>query len=260
MKMMAIFRRFELALKALRFCTHKTPAFRDSASKIHLSNCFCSSDWNPAKYLSASHSYSSASHMLGLGRLRLDSHNIPFVSNGAKRFYKGTPTSTDNPRNWGWWYAFRRYILYIVYHSIYEIVPYTKRGHFAMWSHETKMEIGEAHFNEAKDEYAGRILSPTHPHGIRVRLIFNDIIEALKRSVRDDDNDQDEAELDAGKKAKRHYVHKFEWEVMLVDNPEVNACCIPTGKIVVFTGFLDYFETDAEIATILGHEVGHVVA
>ncbi|CAN0862450.1 Mitochondrial metalloendopeptidase OMA1 [Linum grandiflorum] len=109
-------------------------------------------------------------------------------------------------------------------------------------------------FKELEHEYDWRILSPTHPHSVRVSLIFNDIIEALKRTVRD------EAELDAGKKAKRHYVHKFEWEVMVVDNPEVNACCIPTGKIVVFTGMLEYFKIDAEIATMVAHEVGHVVA
>ncbi|KAI3944424.1 hypothetical protein MKW98_006585 [Papaver atlanticum] len=35
---------------------------------------------------------------------------------------------------------------------------------------------------------------------------------------------------------------------------------MPGGKIVVFTGLLDRFKSDAEIATILAHEVGHVVA
>ncbi|KAK2653668.1 hypothetical protein Ddye_013524 [Dipteronia dyeriana] len=36
--------------------------------------------------------------------------------------------------------------------------------------------------------------------------------------------------------------------------------CIPGGKIVVFTGLLEHFRTDEEIATIIGHEVGHAVA
>ncbi|OUZ99489.1 Peptidase M48 [Macleaya cordata] len=50
------------------------------------------------------------------------------------------------------------------------------------------------------------------------------------------------------------------WEILVVDEPMVNAFCLPGGKIVVFTGLLDHFSTDTEIATIIGHEIGHVVA
>ncbi|XP_061358676.1 mitochondrial metalloendopeptidase OMA1 [Gastrolobium bilobum] len=50
------------------------------------------------------------------------------------------------------------------------------------------------------------------------------------------------------------------WEVLVVNEPVVNAFCLPGGKIVVFTGLLEHFRSDAEIATIIGHEVGHAVA
>ncbi|XP_040247429.1 mitochondrial metalloendopeptidase OMA1-like [Aegilops tauschii subsp. strangulata] len=36
--------------------------------------------------------------------------------------------------------------------------------------------------------------------------------------------------------------------------------CAPGGKIIVYTGLLDKFNTDAEIATVLGHEVAHAIA
>ncbi|KAM0879658.1 hypothetical protein ACQ4PT_034081 [Festuca glaucescens] len=36
--------------------------------------------------------------------------------------------------------------------------------------------------------------------------------------------------------------------------------CLPSGKIIVYTGFLHHFKTDAEVAAVLGHEVGHVIA
>ncbi|MED6148169.1 hypothetical protein PIB30_050584, partial [Stylosanthes scabra] len=49
-------------------------------------------------------------------------------------------------------------------------------------------------------------------------------------------------------------------EVLVVDKPVVNAFCLPGGKIVVFTGLLQHFKSDAEIATIIGHEFGHAVA
>ncbi|KAG4967775.1 hypothetical protein JHK87_033426 [Glycine soja] len=50
------------------------------------------------------------------------------------------------------------------------------------------------------------------------------------------------------------------WEILVVNEPVLNAFCLPDGKIVVFTGLFDHFKRDAEIATIIGHEVGHVVA
>lgn len=45
------------------------------------------------------------------------------------------------------------------------------------------------------------------------------------------------------------------WEVLVVNEPVVNAFCLPGGKIVVFTGLLEHFRSDAEVATVLGHEV-----
>ncbi|KAH7839690.1 hypothetical protein Vadar_007386 [Vaccinium darrowii] len=63
-----------------------------------------------------------------------------------------------------------------------------------------------------------------------------------------------------GREADTGHLEGLKWEVLVVDEPVVNAFCLPGGKIVVFTGLLEHFRTDPEIATILGHEVGHVVA
>src|SRR5262249_12287130 len=41
---------------------------------------------------------------------------------------------------------------------------------------------------------------------------------------------------------------------------EVNAFCLPGGKIVVYTGILPVAETDAGLATVLGHEISHALA
>lgn len=53
---------------------------------------------------------------------------------------------------------------------------------------------------------------------------------------------------------------EFEWEVALVDSPEVNAFCLPGGKIVIYTGILDVAKSEAGLATVMGHEVAHAVA
>jgi predicted Zn-dependent protease len=53
---------------------------------------------------------------------------------------------------------------------------------------------------------------------------------------------------------------KFDWEVRVVESREVNAFCLPGGKIVVYTGILPVAENDAGLATVLGHEITHAIA
>lgn len=52
----------------------------------------------------------------------------------------------------------------------------------------------------------------------------------------------------------------FAWEFNLVDSNEVNAFCMPGGKVVVFTGILPVTKTEAGLAVVVGHEIGHAVA
>lgn len=51
------------------------------------------------------------------------------------------------------------------------------------------------------------------------------------------------------------------WEYLLVDNDEVqNAFALPGGKIFVYTGLLKIAETDPDLATVMAHEVAHILA
>jgi len=52
----------------------------------------------------------------------------------------------------------------------------------------------------------------------------------------------------------------YEWEFNLVDNKEVNAWCMPGGKVVVYTGLLPVTQNEAALAVVLGHEIAHAVA
>ena len=52
----------------------------------------------------------------------------------------------------------------------------------------------------------------------------------------------------------------FRWSVALVRSPQVNAFCLPGGKIVVYTGILPIAQHEAGLATVMGHEVAHATS
>jgi predicted Zn-dependent protease len=52
----------------------------------------------------------------------------------------------------------------------------------------------------------------------------------------------------------------FQWEFKLIEDPKVNAFCLPGGKVAVYTGMLPVTRDDAGLAAVLGHEVAHAVA
>ena len=52
----------------------------------------------------------------------------------------------------------------------------------------------------------------------------------------------------------------YNWEFNLVESKEINAWCMPGGKVVVYTGLLAISETEAGLAVVLGHEITHAVA
>jgi len=52
----------------------------------------------------------------------------------------------------------------------------------------------------------------------------------------------------------------FQWELEVVDEKQVNAFCLPGGKIVVYTAILPVAVSDAGLATVIGHEISHALS
>ncbi len=53
---------------------------------------------------------------------------------------------------------------------------------------------------------------------------------------------------------------QFEWEYNVVDDPLVNAFCMPGGKVVVYTGILPVAQGKDGLAVVMGHEIAHALA
>ncbi|MDN3547521.1 M48 family metallopeptidase [Mucilaginibacter aquaedulcis] len=54
--------------------------------------------------------------------------------------------------------------------------------------------------------------------------------------------------------------YNFQWEFNLIQSSEVNAWCMPGGKVAVYSGLLPVANTDAYLAVVMGHEIGHAIA
>ena len=52
----------------------------------------------------------------------------------------------------------------------------------------------------------------------------------------------------------------YEWEYNLVNKPDINAWCMPGGKVVVYTGILPVTGNEQALAVVMGHEIAHAIA
>jgi predicted Zn-dependent protease len=57
-----------------------------------------------------------------------------------------------------------------------------------------------------------------------------------------------------------NYLKGYAFETNLVESKEVNAWCMPGGKMVVYTGILPVTQTETGLAVVMGHEVSHAIA
>jgi predicted Zn-dependent protease len=52
----------------------------------------------------------------------------------------------------------------------------------------------------------------------------------------------------------------YKWEFNLVEDKQINAWCMPGGKVVVYTGLLPVAKDEAGLAVVMGHEIAHAIA
>ena len=85
-----------------------------------------------------------------------------------------------------------------------------------------------------------RLAGPEHPQLKRVRAISQRLIQPAM--------------------AWNERAKQWKWEVNVIGASQINAFCMPGGKIAVFTGILDKLQlTDDEVAMVVGHEMAHAL-
>jgi predicted Zn-dependent protease len=123
-----------------------------------------------------------------------------------------------------------------------ETVPITGRSQVLLFSEEQVVSLANQHHAKfiAEARQKGLIVTPADANAARDLEMVNRVGMRV---------------INAAGLADR-----YRWEITLLREKSANASVLPNGKIVVHTGLLDVTKTEAGLAAVLGHEVGHVVA
>lgn len=115
--------------------------------------------------------------------------------------------------------------------------PITGRSQLIMMDHNEEMQLGleasQKILQQSKQSHDKRATDT-------VRRIGNNIAEVTNKDYNTTD---------------------YQWEFYLIENnQQANAFCLPGGKVFVYTGIFKYIENEAELATVMGHEIAHALA
>ncbi len=135
----------------------------------------------------------------------------------------------------------------------YDGVPTPRKSRALSFANADRIEQqSAAQFAQLKQQAAAqRALAPDdYPQLIRIRKIADKLIpHAIEFSER---------YVDAKNPVNR--AKSWKWEVILIGSKQINAFCMPGGKIAFYTGIIDTLQlTDDEIAQIMGHEIAHAI-
>lgn len=110
--------------------------------------------------------------------------------------------------------------------------PATGRSDFVMMSEQQELDLGRRYSQEILKQY------PRYA---------DEKLQAYVQQV--------------GERVARHsHRSQLDYRFSVVDNPDINAFALPGGYIYIHRGLLAYLKSEAELAAVLGHEVGHVTA
>ncbi|NVJ85528.1 MAG: M48 family metallopeptidase [Algoriphagus sp.] len=122
-------------------------------------------------------------------------------------------------------------------------VPLTGRKQLAMVSSEEIQPLVNEQYEKVKKE--SKLLTNT-ADGQKVVQIGQRIAKAVEDYL-----------IESG---YSDLVETFDWEFNLIESDQVNAWCMPGGKVAFYTGIMPICQDENGIAVVMGHEVAHAVA
>jgi len=124
------------------------------------------------------------------------------------------------------------------YESHIQECPITGRRRFVALTPDQAKKIGYFNFRTILEDHQTSLMSIHSPAYDRVVRVVNKVINS-NRDLRQ--------------------IYDKTWTLTVIDEAEENAFVLPSGNIFVYTGMLQACENDDELATVIAHEVAHVV-
>ena len=115
-------------------------------------------------------------------------------------------------------------------------VPVTGRSQFLLTTESYENSLGAESYEEYKAEYP-----------VSTNAEYNAALERCGNAIKAVANDLGGTD-------------DFEWEFTVLDSEIENAFCLPGGKVAVYSGIMDSMANEAELAFVVGHEIGHAIA
>lgn len=123
-------------------------------------------------------------------------------------------------------------------------VPITGRKQLNLANEGDMMALANTEYGSFLKE--NQPLPPNDPNTVKVRTVGEKLATAATKFLNDNN---------AGNR-----VANYDWQFNVVNDPTVNAWCMPGGKVVVYTGILPLTGDDAGLAVVMGHEIAHAIA
>ena len=111
-------------------------------------------------------------------------------------------------------------------------VPVSSRKQLLLSSENHENELGATAYAEYKKEYP-RSTNKTYTESL------NRVGEAIRKVAQKDD---------------------YQWEFVVLESKDANAFCLPGGKVAVYSGIFQFTANEAELATVVAHEIAHALA
>jgi len=124
-------------------------------------------------------------------------------------------------------------------------VPLTGRRQLSLVDDSQINQAAAASYQQLLSDPKTKVISTNSADAQRVRRVGQQLASAVERYL----NQNGYANQ-----------YQFAWEFNLIQSEEVNAWCMPGGKVAVYSGILPITQTDAGLAVVMGHEIAHAIA
>jgi len=120
--------------------------------------------------------------------------------------------------------------------------PITGRSSIQLMSNTNLNEMSLNQYNEVLS--TSKVVSGADSE--RVKAVGKRIAEAVKLFYKE--------------KGLEKQISEYNWDFNLIEDEQINAWCMPGGKVAVYTGILPVTKDDAGLAVVMGHEISHALA